>query len=108
MRGKMDTDQHQYLATDALCGTLCTIGVMQKYLKHRIENHPAISSEYVKFLVSNSPLVAVIKLEGELKSLGTKIEEVGSKVKAAQSTANVAQNTAVEAKKIAEKSQNED
>ena len=103
MRGKMDTDQHRHLATDALWATLRTIGIMQQYLRHGIENHPAISSEYVRFLVANSPLGAVVRIEGEVKSLVHKIDEVGAKAKAAQSTANTAQNTAVEAKKIAEK-----
>lgn len=90
MRGKMDTDQHQHLATDALWATLRTIGVMQQYLRHGIENHPAISSQYVRFLVANSPLGAVIKLEGVVNALGNKIEDVGNKAKAAQSAANTA------------------
>ena len=90
MRGKMDTDQHKYLATDALWATLRTIGVMQEYLRHGIENHPAISSQYVRYLVANSPLGAVIKLEGVVNTLGNKIQDVGNKAKAAQSAANTA------------------
>ena len=54
MRGKMDTLDHAQLATDALWATLRTLAVMQEYQKHGIENHPAISAEYVRFLVTHS------------------------------------------------------
>lgn len=103
MRGKMDTSDHGQLATDALWGTLRTIGVMQDYLRHGIENHPAISAEYVRFLVTNSPLGMVSKFDLQLKSLNEKLEEVSAQAKAAQSSAGTAMNKALEAKKAADK-----
>lgn len=54
MRGKMDTMDHLQLATDSLWATLRTLAVMQEYQKHGIQNHPAISAENVRFLVSHS------------------------------------------------------
>lgn len=63
------------------------IGVMQQYLRHGIENHPAISAEYVRFLVANSALDSVMKIDGEIKALTNKIDKIASKAKAAQSTA---------------------
>ena len=103
IRGKMDTDAHNQLATDALWGTLRTIGVMQDYLRHGIENHPAISAEYVRFLVSNSPLGLLTRSENQVKSNTAKLEDVNATCKAAQAAAGTAMNKAVEAKKIAEK-----
>ena len=63
MRGKMDTEEYQRLATDALWATLRTFGIMQQYLIHGIENHPAISAEYVRFLFANSALGTLINID---------------------------------------------
>ena len=101
MRGKMDTTDHGRLATDALWATLRTISVMQDYMKHGIENHPAISAEYVRFLVSNSALGSISRFENQLKLLTTKLDEVSVQAKAAQSSASAAVNKANEAAKAA-------
>ena len=101
MRGKMDTTDHGRLATDALWATLRTISVMQDYMKHGIENHPAISAEYVRFWVSNSALGSISRFESQLKMLSTKLDEVSSQAKAAQSSASAAVNKANEAAKAA-------
>ena len=103
MRGKMDTDSHVVLATDALWATLRTIGVMQDYMRHGIENHPAIAAEYVRFLVANSGLGTMEKLTTSLKSLTTKIDDAVAKAKAAQSAATTATNKAFEAIELAKK-----
>ena len=101
MRGKMDTKDHSSLATDSLWATLRTIAVMKSYQRHGIENHPAISSEYVRFLVANTGLGSIAKFKEQFKAVELSITEVAKTAKAAQSAANTAQNTAAEAKKLA-------
>ena len=101
MRGKMDTTDHACLATDALWATLRTISIMQEYMKHGIENHPAISAEYVRFLVSNSALGSISRVESQLKVISTKLDEVATQAKAAQSSASAAVNKAYEAARAA-------
>ena len=101
MRGKMDTMDHTQLATDSLWATLRTLAVMQEYQKHGIENYPAISAEYVRFLVFHSAQGSIAKFDTQIKSLEDKAKEALTTAKAAQSTAGTAQNTANEAKKLA-------
>ena len=101
MRGKMDVKSHQEIATDALWATLRTIAVMQEYQKHGIENHPAISAEYVRFLVANSALGSIANFTTQIKHIDKKLEELEKIAKAAQSTAGTAMNRAEEAKALA-------
>ena len=42
---------------------------MKEYLKYGFKNHPSISSEYVRFLIKNSGMGKIIKLEAENKVL---------------------------------------
>ena len=76
---------------------------MQDYQKFGIQNHPAISAEYVRFLVSHSAQGAISRFEKELTDLKKKYEEINSIAKAAQSSANTATNKAKEAKDLAQK-----
>ena len=103
MRGKMDVSSHREIAIDSLRATLRTIGVMQEYQKHGIANHPAISAEYVRFLVANSALSSVARFEDKFKVMEGKLEEFIATAKAAQATAGTAINRAEEAKKLAAK-----
>lgn len=101
VRGKMDVSSHAQVATDSLWGALKTIGVMQQYQKHCIENHPAISAEYVRFLVANSALGSIQRFEKYFKSIDESLKDLDTRTKAAQSTAGTALNRAEEAKKLA-------
>ena len=97
MRGKIDTHLPHELSSDALWATLRIIGVMQEYMRHGIENHPAISAEYVRFLVLNSGVGTMAKIQEKMIIMDLKLEATGAQAKAAQSAAEAA-------KKIAEKS----
>ena len=101
--GKMDTKNPKELATDFLCATLRTIGVMKAYQRHGIENHPAISAKYVRFLVSNSALGSVQKFQTQIADLDVRVTEALSTAKAAQATAGTVMNKAEEAKTLAKK-----
>lgn len=100
----MDVTSHIGVATDSLWATLRTIGVMQQYQKHGIENHPAILAEYVRFLFAHSALGTIAKFESKFENIEAGIKEIGNAAKAAQSTAGTAQNKAMGAIKIAQKS----
>ena len=76
---------------------------MQEYQKHGIENHPAISAEYVRFLVANSALGSIASFTTQIKLIDKKLEELERIAKAAQSTAGTAMNRAEEAKALAQK-----
>ena len=99
----MDTMDHTQLATDSLWATLRTLSVMQEYQKHGIENHPAISAAYVRFLVSHSGQGEIAKFKKELGSLSSKLDTVKAAAKAAQCASSTAVNAANEAKKAAAK-----
>ena len=101
MRGKMDTMDHMQLATGSLWATLRTLAVMQEYQKHGIQNHPAISAECVRFLVSHSAQGSIAHVQKELEDLTKKVTEALNTAKTANSTASTAQNAANEAKKLA-------
>lgn len=103
IRGKMDTLDQTQLVTDALWATLRTLGVMQEYQKHGIENHPAISAEYVRFLVTHSGQGSIVQFKRDLPKLESTVNELASVAKATQSTAGTALNKAEEAKKLAAK-----
>lgn len=72
---------------------------MQKYQKHGIENHPAISAEYVRFLVTNSAHGANTKVNLQMSDWEKKLNEALTIAMAANSIAGIAQNAAAEAKK---------
>ena len=76
---------------------------MQEYQKHGIENHPTISVEYVRFLVTHSGQGSIAQFKRDLAKLETSVDELASVAKAAQSTAGTALNRAEEAKKLAAK-----
>jgi len=50
----MDAHSREELVAAVLWGAFQTHKVMEEYTRYGIENHPSISSEYVKFLVTNS------------------------------------------------------
>lgn len=74
---------------------------MQDYQKHGIENHPAISAEYNRFLVANSGQGAMSRFNSSIEDLEAKLKDTLSVAKVTQSFANTAQNTANEGKTIA-------
>jgi len=53
-REAMDTHSREEMVEAALWGTLETRRMMDEYMRFGIDNHPSISSECVKFLVTNS------------------------------------------------------
>ena len=50
-----------------LLASFCVHDIMQTYTDHLFENHPAISTEYVKFLATNSGCDKVVKMAEQLE-----------------------------------------
>ena len=51
----MNTYSRVEMTAAVLCGTFQTHQMVEKYMRYGIEKYPSISSEYVKFLVTDSP-----------------------------------------------------
>ena len=64
--------------------------VMATYVEHQFENHPAISTEYVKFLATNSGFEKVEKLSVQVTSLSDKLARSSDDVKKALAKADTA------------------
>jgi hypothetical protein len=72
---------------------------MAEFKRHKFCNHPSISSEYVKFLASNSGNDLIDKIVLRVSALETTSKMHTSEITKANSTASVAQNKASEVKK---------
>ena len=85
-----------------------THDVMAFYMKHKFENHPAISAEYIKFLAMNSGSEKVEKLTVQVKELLVEVKTVKEEAKkaaakataASSKTADLTQELAALAKKV--------
>ena len=82
-----------------LWGVFKTHDVMAEFKRHKFRNHPSISSEYVKFLASNSGNDLIDKVVLRVSALETTSKTHTSEITKANSTASVAQNKASEVKK---------
>jgi hypothetical protein len=67
-----------------------THDVAQVYLDYNFENHPAISSEFIKFLATNSGFEKVEQLTDQVELLKTKLAAAISEVSTAKSKSDTA------------------
>ena len=98
-----DVNDEKVLGTGILWATFATHQVMRDYMKHGIENHPSMASEYVRFLVANSGWSKMQQIEGRLKKLEEENIQLKKDVVAADKAAKSAGNKADEAKTLAKK-----
>ncbi len=82
--------------------TLRTHDVAQGYVNHNFENHPAVSSEFIKFLATNSGFEKVEKLTAEVELQKTKIAAAVAEASAAKSKADTASSKSAEMEEVAE------
>jgi hypothetical protein len=71
-------------------GSFKTHDVMSQYVSHNFENHPAVSTEYVKFLATNSGSDKVAKLMDQVEVLKSKVSSATDEAKRAVSKADTA------------------
>lgn len=67
-----------------------THDVMAVYISHKFENHPSVSTEYVKFLATNSGSEKVVKLTETVELIKGKAVAVLDEAKAATKKSDVA------------------
>ena len=78
-----------------------THDIMAVYMSHKFENHPSVSTEYVKFLATNSGSEKVAKLAVMVESALSKAESVTKKADIASSkTADFSKAMEVLSKRI--------
>ena len=99
----LDVSDSRVLGTGILWATFATHQVMRDYMKHGIENHPSMASEYVRFLVANSGLSKMESMDNRLKALEEENKILKRDVAQADKAAKSAANKAEEAKLLAKK-----
>ena len=81
---------------NALWGTFQTLEVVKTFLKFSFKDHPAVSSQYVKFLVTSKGgdlKKMVAQVTELLKEISSKIETALKTSKEAKASAASAQNS---------------
>lgn len=71
--------------------------IAQVYHDHNFENHPAISSEFIKFLATNSGFEKVDKLRDHVELLKAKVAAAVAETEKAERTADTASQKSAEA-----------
>lgn len=69
---------------------LRTLSIQEDFLRVGFENHPGLSSAYSRFMLTNMPNKAVLKLQGEMEVAVKKLKEVEAGVTKATGLANSA------------------
>ena len=106
-RKSMNTHSKEDMAAAVLVGTFQTHRVMEEYMKYGIDNHTSISSEYVKFLMTNSSSRGETSGGGDkLDGLEERMTEVEKVAKGVKSSAGSAYNAVDQLKKKVEKIEN--
>ena len=86
----MVLDNQWLVCTRTLWATSKCHDVMFTYVEHQFENHPAISTEYVKFLATNSGFEKVEKMSVQMTALSDKPSRSSEDVKKALTKADTA------------------
>ena len=86
----MVLDNQWLVCTRTLWATSKCHDVMFTYVEHQFENHPAISTEYVKFLATNAGFEKVENLSVQMTTLSDKLSRSSEDVKKALAKADTA------------------
>jgi hypothetical protein len=84
----LDASEKKAMAVNVLWATLATHQIIKEYTSHGIENHPSIASEYVRFLVANSGLGKLDKMEKKLVAAEKDIVDMKKDLKEARRIAD--------------------
>ena len=99
----LDASDNKTMAVGVLWGTFATHQVMREYMINGVENHPSISSEYVRFLVANCGLERIVQLEAKATALTAELQEVKKIAQEAKKAAISASNKADQVEKASKK-----
>jgi hypothetical protein len=86
-------------AANVLCATFRTLDEMANFKKCKHKNHPCVSSEFVKFMASNTGVDSVKKFEIRVKTLEGELKEAWDRAKVSSAKADAASNKAEQATK---------
>ena len=86
----MTLDNQWSVCTHTLWASFKCHDVMDTYIEHQFENHPAISTEYVKFLATNSGFEKVEKMSVQMTALSDKVSRSSEDVNKALAKADTA------------------
>ena len=84
----LDASEKKAMAVNVLWATLSTHQIIKEYTSHGIENHPSIASEYVRFLVANSGLSKLEKMEKKMVAAEKEIVDMKKDLKEARRIAD--------------------
>ena len=78
------------ICSHVLWSSFHTLDVAHVYLDYNFENHPAISSEFIKFLATNSGFEKVEALEATVSTMRTSVRDAAADARAASSKSDTA------------------
>jgi hypothetical protein len=78
------------ICSHVLWASFRTLDVAQEYLDFNFENHPAISSEFIKFLATNSGFEKVEKLDATVTTVQASLATAVSDARNASSKSDTA------------------
>ena len=78
------------ICSHVLWSSFRTLDVAQAYLDYNFENHPAISSEFIKFLATNSGFEKVEELEATVAGMRTSVADAAATARHASTKSDTA------------------
>ena len=99
VQNQFRTGQDEIICKQIFWAEIQSLEIMNQFKAHAFKDHPAIASEYVKFLVTNTGIESLEKLVTKMSSIEEKINEMAKGVKAAITSSTTASNKADEMKK---------
>jgi hypothetical protein len=99
VQNQFRTGQPEVICKQIFWAELQSLEIMNQFKAQAFKDHPAIASEYVKFLVTNTGIDSLERLFKRVDTFDEQIKEIQKGVKAATTAATTASNKVDELKK---------
>jgi hypothetical protein len=99
VQNQFRTGQDDTICKHIFWAEIQSIEIMDQFKAQSFKDHPAIASEYVKFLVTNTGIESVERLIKRVDAFEEQLKELSKTVKAASAASTTASNKADEVKK---------
>ena len=96
---KVEPNDLQGTAATVIYYVLLTIDLQEEFRRVGMKNHAIISSEYVKFLSTNTGYDSIEKLTTQMKKLDADAKDTATKAKEASASAKTASTSCVDLKR---------
>jgi uncharacterized protein YoxC len=100
VQNQFRTGQDDIICKQIFWAEIQTIEIMDQFKRQSFKDHPAIASEYVKFLVTNTGIESLERMIKRVDVVEEQMKELQKQVKAATTAATTAANKADEVKKL--------